>query len=133
LDIVYQLGLKKLECSLINKFPRFKMIWSSWQNFISSYEKVARLRQEMFLTRLKNIRDVIYGVNFCTDDMLSRFCRWTMSTGHILKNIFKHQKTPQSWSILIFAIFVTHYIRWHQSINWNSIEILMKLLLKLNP
>jgi len=43
------------------------------------------------------------------------------------ENIFKHRfKSPQSSNILIFAAFVNYYNRWHQSIRWNSIVILIK-------
>jgi len=35
--------------------------------------------------------------------------------------------SPQSWNILILAIFFAYYNRWHQSINWSAIEILIKI------
>ena len=47
------------------------------------------------------------------------------------KKHFKTSKTnPQSSNILILAIFVAYYNRWHQSINWTTIEILIKINLK---
>ena len=55
----------------------------------------------------------------------------TSKTTLFRKNIFKHRKKSyQSSNILIFAIFVAYYNRWHKSINWSAIEILIKINLK---
>jgi len=45
---------------------------------------------------------------------------------HFSEKIFR-KKRHQSSNILMFAIFFDYYNRCHQSINWNAIEILIKI------
>ena len=53
---------------------------------------------------------------------------------HFSEKIFRNiEKTPSKFNILIFAIFFGYYNRWHQSIHWRAIEILIKILIKVNP
>jgi len=50
---------------------------------------------------------------------------------HFRKNILKHRKKALKVQICwLSRIFVAYYNRWHQSTNWSTIEILIKINLE---
>jgi len=52
------------------------------------------------------------------------FCNYEKD--HLSDKTFSNIEHPQTSNILISGIFVAYYNKWHQSINWTSIEILIK-------